>query len=151
AHIHAHDILHDLSLLPIPPSVRAFDGQLSEWASIGSDLRVDNTTIFQDHFDKNGNVPQNKAFRRHVTSNEIAVNEFLGYGEVDLLPNYLLFYSDFNLNGGATNREAFGLIKNFLPYDTYVKAGRFFPTFGLRVWDDQAYIRSMTGFTFQNS
>src|SRR5437899_133087 len=50
---------------------------------------------------------------------------------------------------GATNREAFGMIRGFLPWDTYVKAGRLFPAYGLRVQDDQAFIRARTGYTFQ--
>jgi hypothetical protein len=150
AHIHARDILHDLDLLPIPPTVKGFNGQLGEYVAIGSDLRVNNTTIFQDQFDTQGNVPRNKVFRRSVTSNETQVGEFLGYLKVDLLPDYVTMYSDFNLNGGVTNREAFGLIRNFLPYDTYVKAGRFFPPFGLRLWDDAAFVRSGSGYTFTN-
>jgi len=150
AHIHARDILHDLDLLPIPPTVKGFNGQLHEYVSIGGDLRVRNTTVFQDEFSKSGTIPQNQAFRRHVTSNDTTVNEFLGYAQVDLLPDYLTLYSDFNLNGGVTNREAFGLIRGFLPYDTYIKAGRMFPSYGLRVWDDEAYIRSHVGYTFTN-
>jgi hypothetical protein len=150
AHIHARDILQDYDLLPIPATVKGFNGQLTEYVSIGSDLRVRNTTIFQDRFSKQGSVPPDQAFRRHVTSNDLAVNEFLGYGEVDLLPDYVMLYSDFNLNGGVTNREAFGLIRGLLPWDTYLKAGRLFPTYGLRVQDDEAFIRSRVGFTFQN-
>jgi hypothetical protein len=150
AHIHAHDILHDLQLLPIPPGVKGFNGQINEYVGLGMDLRVNNTTIFQDRFNKQGNVPQNKAFRRSVSSNETAVNEFLGYTEVDVIPNYVMLYGDWNLNGGVTNREGFGLVRGFLPYDTYVKAGRFFPPYGLRLWDDSAFIRSETGFTFTN-
>ena len=150
AHIHARDILHDLDLLPVPPTVKGFTGQLHEYVSIGGDLRVRNTTVFQDEFSRAGSVPTNKAFRRNVTSNDTDVNEFLGYLQVDLLPDYITLYGDWNLNGGVTNREAFTLIRGFLPYDTYVKAGRFFPTFGLRVQDDEAYIRGRTGFTFTN-
>ena len=151
AHIHARDILHDLDLLPIPPSVKGFNGQLHEFVSIGGDLRVRNTTVFQDEFSRStGNVPRNKAFRRHVTSNDTDINEFLGYAQVDLLPDYVTLYGDWNLDGGVTNREGFGLIRGFLPYDTYVKAGRFFPTYGLRVQDDQAYIRGRVGYTFTN-
>jgi hypothetical protein len=150
AHIHARDILHDLDLLPIPPTVKGFSGQINEYLSIGGDLRVRNTTVFQDRFSKKGSVPQNQAFRRHVTSNDTDVNEFLGYTQVDLLPDYVTLYGDWNLDGGVTNREGFGLIRGFLPYDTYLKAGRFFPTFGLRVQDDQAFVRARTGYTFTN-
>jgi hypothetical protein len=150
AHIHARDILHDLDLLPIPPSVKGFTGQLHEFVSIGGDLRVRNTTVFQDEFSRKGTVPRNRAFRRNVTSNDTDINEFLGYTQIDLLPDYVTLYGDWNLDGGVTNREGFGLIRGFLPYDTYVKAGRFFPTFGLRVQDDQAFIRGRTGYTFTN-
>src|SRR5262249_41128140 len=128
--------------------VKGFNGVINEYVSIGGDLRVRNTTIFQDRFSRKGTVPTNQAFRRSVTSNDTSVTEFLGYTEVDLLPNYVMLYGDFNLNGGVTDREGFGLIRGFLPYDTYVKAGRFFPTFGLRVQDDAAFVRSQTGFTF---
>lgn len=151
AHIHARDILHDLDLLPVPAGVKGFNGQINEYVSIGADLRVRNTTIFQDQFSQSGSVPANKAFRRSVTSNESELSEFLGYLQVDLLPDYVTIYGDWDLDGGVTNREGFGLIRGFLPWDTYLKAGRFFPTYGLRVQDDQAYIRSRTGFTFENS
>jgi hypothetical protein len=150
AHIHARDILKDLDLLPIPPNVKGFNGQLHEYVSIGGDLRVRNTTVFQDEFSQNGNVPRNRTFRESVTSNDTDVNEFLGYAQVDLFPEYVTLYGDWNLDGGVTNREGFGLIRGFLPYDTYLKAGRLFPTYGLRVQDDAAFIRARSGFTFQN-
>ena len=150
AHIHAHDIEHDLDLLPIPPGMKAFNGELTSYVSIGSDLRVRNTTVFEDKPDRNGNVSRNQVTRHSIISNDTAVNEFLGYAQVDLWPDIVTLYADESLNGGATNREAFGLIRGFLPWDTYFKAGRLFPTYGLRVQDDQAFIRSRTGFTFQN-
>src|SRR5215510_30619 len=62
AHIHAKDILHDLDLLPIPAGVKPFNGQINQWMSIGSDLRVRNDTIFRDRPDANGEVPNNTAF-----------------------------------------------------------------------------------------
>jgi hypothetical protein len=150
AHIHAHDIEHDLELLPIPPGVKPFNGELTSYVSIGGDLRVRNTTVFQDRPNRFGLVPENNAFRRRVLSNDTKVNEVLGYLQVDLWPDIATFYLDESLNGGATNREAFGLIKGFLPWETYVKAGRLFPAFGLRVQDDEAFIRANSGFTFQN-
>ena len=150
AHIHAHDIEHDLDLLPIPPGLKPFNGELSSYVSIGGDLRVRNTTVFQDRPNAQGEVPLNRAFRRHVQSNDVRVFEALGYGQVDLWPDIATFYIDENLTSGANNREVFGLIKGFLPWDTYVKGGRLFPAYGLRVQDDQAFIRARTGFTFQN-
>jgi len=150
AYIHAHDILDDLDLLPIPKEVKAFNGEINSWVSIGSDLRVRNTTVFEDKPNAAGRVPENKAFRRGVTSNDFDVNEFLLYGQLDLWPDVATVYVDENFTDGATTREVFGLLRGFLPWDTYVKAGRLFPTFGLRVFDDQAFIRARTGYTFHN-
>jgi len=149
AQIHARDILHDLDLLPIPRGVKAFNGEINSWISIGSDLRVRNTTTFEDPV-KNGRVDNDKAFREDVSSNDTEVYEFLGYLQVDLWPDVAMLYVDESLNGGATNREVFGMVRGFLPWDTYVKTGRMFPAFGLRVFDDEAFIRSRSGFTFQN-
>src|SRR5436309_10503892 len=64
AHIHAHDIEHDLDLLPVPPGVKPFNGEINSYASIGGDLRVQNITVFQDHPDRLGRVPTNEVFRR---------------------------------------------------------------------------------------
>ncbi len=149
AHIHAKDILHDLDLLPIPPGIKPFNGELNNYVSIGADLRVRNTTVFQDKPNRAGRVPDNRAFRRGVISNDMAVFEALLYGQVDLWPDVASLYIDRSVNGGGTTREVFGLLRGFLPWDTYVKGGRFFPTYGLRVQDDEAFIRSETGNTFQ--
>src|SRR5437667_402860 len=149
AHLHAHDIEHDLDLLPVPPGVKPFNGEINSYASIGGDLRVQNITVFQDRPNRLGRVPTNEAFRRSVRSNDSRVFEFLAYGQVDLLPDFVTLYADEDFTSGATNREAFGMIRGFLPWDTYVKAGRLFPAYGLRVQDDQAFIRARTGYTFQ--
>src|SRR5712691_4165896 len=149
AHIHAHDIEHDLDLLPVPAGVKPFNGELNSYASIGGDLRVQNITVFQDRPDRLGRVPTNEAFRRSVRSNDSRLFEFLVYGQVDLLPDFVTLYADEDFTSGANNREAFGMIRGFLPWDTYVKAGRLFPAYGLRVQDDQAFIRARTGYTFQ--
>jgi hypothetical protein len=148
AHIHAHDILQDLDLLPIPEGAKAFNGEINSYVSIGGDLRVRNTTRFSDNGSK---VPTNKAFRENLDSNDLGVEEFLLYGQVDLWPDVVTLYVDEDFNGGATNREAFALVRGFLPWDTYVKAGRLFPTFGLRVHDDEAFVRRRSGYTFDSS
>ncbi|HZP43626.1 MAG TPA: hypothetical protein VFD84_19230 [Candidatus Binatia bacterium] len=147
AHIHAHDIEHDLDLLPIPPGVKPFDGDITSYVSIGGDLRVRNTTVFRD---EGARVARNRAFRSHVQSNDLAVQEALLYGQVDLWPDVATFYIDQSVKGGANTREVFGLIRGFLPWDTYVKAGRLFPAYGLRVQDDDAFIRRRVGYTFDS-
>src|SRR4029077_7561562 len=126
-----------------------FNGEINSYASIGSDLRVRNTTVFQDRPDRLGRVPSNTAFRRSVRSTAWSVFEFLAYGQLDLLPDLVTLYADEDFTSGATNREAFGMVHGFLPWDAYVKAGRLFPAYGLRVQDDQAFIRARTNYTFQ--
>jgi len=149
AHIHAHDILHDLQILPLPRGIESFNGELNQYVSIGGDLRVRSTTTFADTPNADGRVAMNRAFRHHVDSETLNVPEALGYINVDLWPDVLQIYGDFNAaGGGVTAREAFALLK--LPFQTFMKGGRFFPPFGLRVYDDNAYIRTNTGFTFQN-
>src|SRR3954469_25884772 len=54
AHIHGKDILHDLDLLSVAAGAKPFNGQLNPYVAIGSDLRVRNTTIFQDRPDRLG-------------------------------------------------------------------------------------------------
>src|SRR2546427_3295172 len=154
AHIHAHDIEHDLELLPVPPGTKPFNGEVNSYVSIGGDLRVRNSTIFQDKPDALGRVPENNPFRRGVLSNDSTVNEVLGFLQVDLWPDMATFYLDENLNGGASTREAFGLLHNFLPRfgvdwfdwlitDQYIKAGKMFPPLRLRVHDHEAVIRAL--------
>jgi len=148
-HIHAHDVLKDLQILPIPARSRAFDGQIHSHVSIGGDFRFRNTTVFVDDPDSSGKVPRDRVFRQEVDANDIDVNEFLLYLQIDLWPEVLSFYADEDFDGGATNREAFGLLRGVLPLDGYVKAGRLFPAYGLRVHDDEAFIRARSGFTFE--
>ena len=94
AHIHAHDILHDLDILPIPPGTKPFNGEVNQYLSFGSDLRVRNTTVFEDRPDRLGRVPDNEVFRRRVRSNDFNVNEFLLYGQVDVWPDLVTLYAD---------------------------------------------------------
>ena len=76
AHIHAHDILNDVDVLPIPAGAKAFNGDLNDWVSIGSDLRVRNTTVFADDPYKNGQVKNDRFTRNNVESSDLAVQEF---------------------------------------------------------------------------
>ncbi len=129
---------------------RHLTGQLVEGISIGANLRTTNTTTFRDTPDARGRVPNNTLFRP-ARSNEFDIVEGVGYLQVDLIKNGLTFYLDESFApGGATNRETFGLLSGFLPWGLYVKGGKFFPPYGLRLQDDTAFIRSRTGFNFAN-
>jgi hypothetical protein len=150
AHIHAHDILRDLQLLPIPKGVERLDPQLHSHVRIGTDVRIRDTMLFEDKPNAQGEVKNNRAWRKYLTSNDFDVPQARFYFLLDLWPEIASLYVDESFAGGAENRELFGLFRGFLPYDFYVKGGRFYPTFGLRPQDDAPFIRSATGFTFQN-
>jgi len=65
------------------------------------------------------------------------------YLQIDLIPEHVTFYQ--TLTGGGDAREIFGLLK----WDSfYVKAGEFFLPYGLRLLDDSAVTRAVTGFTY---
>lgn len=123
-------------------------GQLVEGVSIGADFRGVNTTLFRDTPNARGRVPNNTAFRP-AESNDFDVAEASAYLEVNLIKDALTFYLDESFGpGSAVNRETFGLLTGFLPWNMYIKGGKFFPPYGLRLQDDAAFIRSRTGFNF---
>ncbi|MEE2658055.1 MAG: hypothetical protein VX733_06075 [Candidatus Latescibacterota bacterium] len=72
------------------------------------------------------------------------------YLQAQVIPGQLSFYLDETVApGGASNREAFVLIES-LPHQGYLKAGRMLLPYGLRVWDDETFVRQRTGFNFDN-
>jgi hypothetical protein len=107
--------------------------------------------VFQDEPDTNGRVENNTAFR-DVDSNDIDVEQATVYAAIDLIRDYVTFYVDQRFApGGADNREAFALVDQMLPGDTYIKAGRFFPAWGLKLQDDEAFVSSVSGFNFDRT
>src|SRR5262249_56210246 len=78
AHIHAPDTLHALRILPLPAGVESFNGEISPYVSIGSDLRVRSTTTWNGPFTSSGRVEENRAFRPHLESEDLAVQEAVG-------------------------------------------------------------------------
>ena len=68
--------------------------------------------------------------------------------EVRLIPDVLAFYVDEIVGpGSATAREAFAIVEE-LPLDGYVKVGKFLLPYGLRLLDDNEFIRQRTGFNY---
>jgi hypothetical protein len=123
-------------------------GQIVEGISIGADFRGVNTTLFRDKPNTRGRVPNNTAFRP-AESNDFEISEASAYLEVNLIKDALTFYLDESFGpGSAFNRETFALLTGFLPWNMYIKAGKFFPPYGFRLQDDAAFIRSRTGFNF---
>lgn len=79
---------------------------------------------------------------------EFVYEESLLYVELIPIPGVASLYIDQKLGpGDSVTREAYGLVR---PRDGryYIKAGRFFLPFGLRLEDDEALTRSLTGISF---
>src|SRR5437879_11474297 len=73
------------------------------------------------------------------------------YLEVKPRAERLTIYLDERVSpGAATNRETYAMLW-FANKSAYVKAGRMFVPFGLRIEDDTAFIRQVTGTSFNSS
>jgi hypothetical protein len=115
-----------------------FDGTLSDRVSIGANLRADNATRFEY-------ASSDAVVSERSNSNLIAEANL--YVQVDVIPDVLTFYADEILAPSGANRELFGMFRN-LPLDSYVKVGRTLLPYGLRLLDDDAFIRNRTGYTY---
>ena len=109
-----------------------FSGRLNDYIAIGADFRwLAERTETPDSSSEN-------------VFNQRKQNIYL---QIDLIPERLLFYT--TLAGGGDAQEIFGLVKGTVmdePY--YLKVGQFFLPYGLRLQDDTAFVRAVTGFTY---
>jgi hypothetical protein len=79
----------------------------------------------------------------------IEVSEANAYVEARMIQQVLDVYVDETLGPGpAGTREVFALV-DALPLNGYVKAGKFMLPYGLRLQDDNEFIRAQTGFTYK--
>lgn len=109
-------------------------GEVTSWLAVGADLRLTNRTTF----DPVGG-----------TSNSFDTSGGQLYIEVRPWPDRLVIYLDEEISGdGVRTREAWGLVHG--PWGSYLRGGRILPPFGLRLRDDAAYTRLVTGATFAN-
>ena len=151
--MHAPDVLKlpngGKGIFPDPPE--RFTPNINDYFSVGADLRLTDTLLFQDEPNANGQVPNN-TFGRPLESNSLDLNQATVYADLRLLPGYFNIYVDQRFApGGASNREAWAMISNVIPGDVYVKGGQFFPAWGLRLQDDNAFVNSDTGLGFQRN
>ena len=111
-------------------------GKLNDHLAIGSDLRANLQGTL---------VPNNPST---VAFDQTRAQVYL---EVKPIVDRLTIYLDERVApGAATNRETYAMLW-FANKSAYVKAGRMFVPFGLRIEDDTAFIRQVTGTTFSSS
>jgi hypothetical protein len=105
-------------------------GSLGPYLRVGGDLRFDASLTQQPN---TASVDQFQLQQTRI------------YLEADLIPNRLLAYVDEQVApGGALNREAYVLYWT-ASHDWYVKAGKMYLPFGLRLQDQSAFILTTTG------
>jgi hypothetical protein len=112
-----------------------FSGRLNEYIAVGGDFRA----LFE--YTRTSGRPSTQAF------NQRKQNIYL---EVDLIPDHVIFYE--TLAGGGDAQEIFALLKGeeWGQTSSY-QVGQFFLPFGLRLQDDSAFTRAITGFTYGTS
>ena len=109
-----------------------FSGRLNDYIAIGGDFRA-----LYEAVDTPGGG-------RDDSFNQRKQNIYL---EINLIPERLLFYQ--TLDGGGDAREIVGIWKGQLAQEPYyIKVGQFFLPYGLRLQDDTAFTRAVTGFTY---
>lgn len=125
---------------------------IGESFSVGADLRLRNVTRLRDDVPPSGRVDSNTAFRSEVDFNDFEEDATV-YLEGNLFGDEMLtFYLDQRLAPGLVSREAFALLR-LAEASLYVKGGKFFHPYGLRLIDRdlKAFIRSETGFNYDRS
>lgn len=162
ANTHMQEITHYRELFPeLENATEKFNGQITSFLSIGGNLRLTDSIVFQDEPDAQGRVPH-KVLRGNVDENVLDFRRAPLYALVTLVPDYLEAYLDQSFApGGTVTRELFGLVKGLLPWKGYVKGGKFFLDYGLRGADDtlfsqnndtnEQFVRGRTGTTFNSS
>lgn len=125
--------------LPAP-----FDPMLGEHVAIGANLRLDYLTVLPAETDLEGQTRSTEA------TSSFEMPEANLYLRADIVPDILTVYIDETIGPeGAAAREAFVMVQP-VPGKLWVKGGRLLLPFGLRIPDDNAFIRQETGFTYSN-
>jgi hypothetical protein len=110
----------------------SFDPKLNDAITVGGNFRTEGNVT-----QKSGSLP---ADRQH----NIAESNL--YFNFELVKNFLSLYVDQNMASGS-NREMWMMVRN-LPGKSYVKVGRTLLPYGLRIMDDQAFIRNGTNYGY---
>ena len=124
-----------LHVLPENSAAELWNGRVNPYLAMGGDLRA-NLNYLDRH-----NTDNQSAFETQRASL---------YLEITPIKDVLTFYVDQLLTPSASNREAYALLWN-KDRSLYLKAGRMFLPFGLRIEDDTAFIRSVSGINFANA
>jgi len=113
----------------------SFDPKLNDAVTIGANFRTE-----QYMSQKEGAL---------AADNQHSISEASVYFNIELVKNFLSFYVDqsMGLTSTSNNREMWMMARN-LPGNSYIKVGRTLLPYGFRIMDDQAFIRTNTGYGY---
>lgn len=124
--------LETLSLRATEPLFpKEVNGRLNRFVAVGADFDLQNQTTFSSPIANTTTIPQGSLFLE------------LNGGK------HLTAYFDQDM-ANTTNRELFAMLHDNLPARLYLKAGRFYLPYGLRIEDDTNFIRMDFNQTFAN-
>lgn len=130
------------------PVASPFSANLGDAISMGANLRADWTYT---QFDDPKTSPQGVTGDEIEDTSTANISNGTLYFEFAMSDKILLYIDEQVAPEGGRTREAFGLYKGVFGDKDYLKVGKFFLPFGLRLQDDEAFIRENTGFNFDNS
>ena len=112
-----------------------WSGEIAKWLSVGADLRAAYEYV---------DVPDGDE------SSEFSISRGTAYVQATLIPERLSLYLDQQIApGSGINREAYVRL-NSESGKFHLAAGQFFLPYGLRLQDDTAFVRQVTGVNFSN-
>ena len=124
-----------------PTGSGSFDGSLSQSVSLGANLRVVERFTREYTSSLGETVP---------SSSVTDFTEANLYVEARVIPDVATFYADQTLTPTSSSRELFGMLVDSRRH-AYAKVGRMLLPYGFRIVDNDAFIRSRTGYNYSRS
>jgi hypothetical protein len=124
--------------LPMNTLMPVRSRRLNDWASIGFNLRAVGSAAIS----KPDAAPETPTTQMEITEAQVQF-------EARFVSNVLALYIDQTIGPDrAFTREAFGLAEWRGKVVGYAKVGKFLLPYGWRLWDEEALIRTQTGFLY---
>ena len=121
----------------------SFNPKLNDAITVGANFRVEEK-MSPKYTYKTGPGPKTQS--PNAAANIAEANLYIN---VELIKNFMSLYMDQTMAPATASREMWGMVRN-LPLNGYVKVGKTLLPYGLRLMDDQAFIRDKTQYTYNN-
>lgn len=122
-------------VMPKEAAEDLWNGRVNPYLAVGGNLRANLSYLDRENADS----------QTSFETQRISL-----YLEITAVKDLLTFYVDQLMTPTSSNREAFALMWNE-ERSGYLKAGRIFLPYGLRLEDDTAFIRRVSGISFANA